>query len=401
MLSDKSSADNNNNNTDNNDIPIAQLATITPPQPQPTRKTDRYGFFLSSSNNNNTNKKQLILKDASRARKWLEMGILSPTLPDMNSGSFIQQIMQNNNNNIFPRIITTTSKNILHPKFISRIEKGIPNQIRGIAWKYLTTLAMIETRTPITTTMMTINSRPAAVQVNQPSLPPSDVAQTIENDVSRTFPSHVYFTTHIGRDSLRDILIRYALEDVEIGYCQGMSFLAGVLLMMMPEKSAYEVFTRLMSCPKYNFRELFRLGMHGLHLRNYQFEQAFPLVSKKLARHFKLLDINAGMFVTQWALCLFSYSFHFDFVLRAWDLFLFYGWPIFFGLTLAILKWDERLLLHCRLEDVFNRFKQYQMVNIVDVDRVIILGKSIARRITNQYQLEVWKKQWITNGSIL
>ena len=51
--------------------------------------------------------------------------------------------------------------------------------------------------------------------------------------VGRTFPSHPYFSTQLGPGqlSLFNLLKAYSLLDDEVGYCQGLSFIAGILLM--------------------------------------------------------------------------------------------------------------------------------------------------------------------------
>ena len=49
----------------------------------------------------------------------------------------------------------------------------------------------------------------------------------------RTFPGHPYFATQLGSGqlSLFNLLKAYSLLDKEVGYCQGLSFVAGILLM--------------------------------------------------------------------------------------------------------------------------------------------------------------------------
>ena len=48
----------------------------------------------------------------------------------------------------------------------------------------------------------------------------------------RTFPSYPYFSqaTKVGQESLERLLHAYAVKDCEVGYCQGLSFVAGVIL---------------------------------------------------------------------------------------------------------------------------------------------------------------------------
>ena len=49
----------------------------------------------------------------------------------------------------------------------------------------------------------------------------------------RTFPGHPYFSRALGAGqlSLFNLLKAYSLIDTEVGYCQGLSFVAGILLM--------------------------------------------------------------------------------------------------------------------------------------------------------------------------
>lgn len=50
-------------------------------------------------------------------------------------------------------------------------------------------------------------------------------------DIDRTFPSDEMFRDAVGKECLMNVLKAYALFDPEVGYCQGMAFLVGVLLM--------------------------------------------------------------------------------------------------------------------------------------------------------------------------
>jgi hypothetical protein len=49
----------------------------------------------------------------------------------------------------------------------------------------------------------------------------------------RTFPNHTYFSSPLGPGQLAlfNLLKAYSLLDPEVGYCQGLSFVAGVLLL--------------------------------------------------------------------------------------------------------------------------------------------------------------------------
>lgn len=64
----------------------------------------------------------------------------------------------------------------------------------------------------------------------------------IQRDINRTFPAHDYFKEAggLGQDSLYRISKAYAVYDSEVGYCQGLSFLAATLLLHVSECKMHE-----------------------------------------------------------------------------------------------------------------------------------------------------------------
>lgn len=54
----------------------------------------------------------------------------------------------------------------------------------------------------------------------------------------RTFPQHPYFQRQLGAGqlSLFNVLKAYSLRDEQVGYCQGLGFVAGILLMHVSVK---------------------------------------------------------------------------------------------------------------------------------------------------------------------
>lgn len=55
----------------------------------------------------------------------------------------------------------------------------------------------------------------------------------IQRDIARTFPAHDHFREvgGFGQDSLLRLARAYAVHDSEVGYCQGLSFVAATLLL--------------------------------------------------------------------------------------------------------------------------------------------------------------------------
>jgi hypothetical protein len=56
----------------------------------------------------------------------------------------------------------------------------------------------------------------------------------------RTFPEHAYFQpSGQGEASLRRVLQAFALHNNDIGYCQSLNFLAGMMLIFMQEVDVF------------------------------------------------------------------------------------------------------------------------------------------------------------------
>ncbi len=53
---------------------------------------------------------------------------------------------------------------------------------------------------------------------------------TIHRDVERTFLAHSYFREQSTKTALYNICKAYSIYDVDVGYCQGLSFVAAMLL---------------------------------------------------------------------------------------------------------------------------------------------------------------------------
>jgi hypothetical protein len=62
----------------------------------------------------------------------------------------------------------------------------------------------------------------------------------IHRDLARTFPSHQYFKDRggAGQEGLFNVVKAYSLYDSEVGYCQGLAFVVGPLLLNVHKRIA-------------------------------------------------------------------------------------------------------------------------------------------------------------------
>uniref|UniRef100_A0A3Q2D2S4 RAB GTPase activating protein 1 like n=1 Tax=Cyprinodon variegatus TaxID=28743 RepID=A0A3Q2D2S4_CYPVA len=144
----------------------------------------------------------------------------------------------------------------------------------------------------------------------------------ITRDIHRTFPAHDYFkeSDGDGQDSLYKICKAYSVYDEEIGYCQGQSFLAAVLLLHMPEEQAFCVLVKIMY--DYGLRTLYKNNFEDLHCKFYQLEKLMQEQLPDLWAHFQELNLEAHMYASQWFLTLFTAKFPLCMVFHITDLLL-------------------------------------------------------------------------------
>ncbi|KAJ1566646.1 GTPase-activating protein, partial [Cladochytrium tenue] len=184
----------------------------------------------------------------------------------------------------------------------------------------------------------------------------------IVRDLARTFPKHEHFAEvgGPGQESLYNVIKAYSLFDPEVGYCQGLAFIAGPLLLnlealQMPDEEAFCVLVKLMK--GYNFRELFTKSMSGLQLRLYQFDRLLEETLPAVAKHLESQDIKSTMYASQWFMTLFAYRFPLDIVFRIMDIVLAEGLEAIFRFSFALLRRNQEVIQTLEFEALLEFLK--------------------------------------------
>ncbi|KAK9806629.1 hypothetical protein WJX73_002174 [Symbiochloris irregularis] len=160
-------------------------------------------------------------------------------------------------------------------------------------------------------------ARPASAGAgSQTSQGAQDWQQQIEKDLHRTFPGHPVMDK-TGRSALRRILLAYSLHNPDVGYCQGMNFVAGALLLFMAEEDAFWCLAIIAEdlLPGY-----FALIMVAPQVDQLVFKQLVDVQFPTLAVHLEAHMVNVASVSTQWFLCLFVNSLPLETCLRVWDM---------------------------------------------------------------------------------
>ncbi|KAI8058675.1 rab-GTPase-TBC domain-containing protein [Gilbertella persicaria] len=211
-----------------------------------------------------------------------------------------------------------------------KLRSGIPSKVRGLMWQAMSKSASLHLETVY---KQLCNEK-------------SPHERVIQRDLSRTFPRIDMFKKENGQGqiSMKRILEAYSLYDTEVGYCQGLAFLVGPLLMNMPEEQSFCVFVRLMET--YEMRSMFTLNMEGLQVRLYQFSSLLKEILPDLTNHLDLLGVHPAMYASQWFLTLFAYAFPVPLVSRIYDIIFAEGAAeTIMRVSIAILKRSQDTIL--------------------------------------------------------
>lgn len=185
----------------------------------------------------------------------------------------------------------------------------------------------------------------------------------IRKDLSRTFPEQDYFRDGkgVGQENLFNVVKAYSLYDEECGYCQGMQFIVGPLLLNMPDEEAFSTLVRLMK--SYGLRGHFEPNMPALQLRLFQFDRLLEDILPLLHRHLVRQGVKTSMYASQWFMTLFSYRFPLEFVYRILDSVFAEGIEAIFRFAVALMRRSEDALLELTFEDILEYLKGPQLLD--------------------------------------
>jgi len=228
---------------------------------------------------------------------------------------------------------------------------GIPRSKRGEAWQLMAKMSKAKA--------------PSADKFPSLTMPYSNLKAQLTShqhailiDLGRTFPSHPYFSGALGPGQLGlfNMLKAYSLLDPEVGYCQGLPFSCGLLLMHLDEEPAFRLLSHLMLTE--GLREMFHPEMGGLQVAMYQLTRLLAETHPSLYRQLDQLEVDPSLYATPWFLTLFAAHFPLGFVARVFDLLFFEGADAIIKVSICLLVECEEELLACEnLEELMNVLK--------------------------------------------
>ncbi|XP_061848431.1 TBC1 domain family member 1 isoform X7 [Colius striatus] len=269
-------------------------------------------------------------------------------------------------------------------KIHSAVGQGVPRHHRGEIWKFLAEQYHLKHQ-------FLSKQPPKDMPYKELLKQLTSQQHAILIDLGRTFPTHPYFSAQLGTGqlSLFNILKAYSLLDREVGYCQGLSFVAGVLLLHMSEEDAFEMLKFLMF--DMGLRKQYRPDMTILQIQMYQLSRLLHDYHRDLYNHLEEHEIGPSLYAAPWFLTMFASQFPLGFVARVFDMLFLQGSEAIFKVALSLLGSHKPLILqHEHLETIVDFIKNtLPNLGLVQMEKTIsqVFEMDIAKQL-QAYEVE-------------
>ncbi|KAL8905467.1 MAG: hypothetical protein Q9207_002620 [Kuettlingeria erythrocarpa] len=237
----------------------------------------------------------------------------------------------------------------------NKIRNGVPPPLRGVVW----------------TSIAGARDQLLEDEYDRLCTETSPYENLIGKDIGRSFPNVEMFKDPAGEGQkmLAKVLGSFSIYDQKIGYCQGLGFVVGPLLMHMADKDAFCVLVRydehldtqwtslivgrLME--HYDLRSCFLPDLSGLHLRIYQFQELLKRHLPTLTVHLETLQVEP-LYVSQWFLSFFAVTCPLPMLLRIYDVILTEGASeTLMRVALSLMRRNDKKIKACtEFEDVMH-----------------------------------------------
>ncbi len=269
------------------------------------------------------------------------------------------------------------------------VRKGIPGDRRAGAWMALSGAESMRRNAPEEYREMSFNRI-----VNK------STADQIETDLNRTFPNNVFFSSDDPSNmqkSLFNVLVAFANRNPDVGYCQGLNYVAGLLLIVTRDEEMSYFLLRALAekiLPDY-----YEPTIRGLRADVRVFAE---LVRQKCADVYakvEALRMPWELICSKWLVCLYTDVLPVETVLRVWDCLFHEGSKILLRVAVALVMRNRKRI--CEAEDfteLVARFREFDAVNCHDFINSVFetsghMSNKAISRLRLKFEAEIHKEQ--------
>ena len=191
----------------------------------------------------------------------------------------------------------------------------------------------------------------------------------IGRDMHRTFNTEK-FKKGNGKQMLENILISLGFVRPEIGYCQGMNFIAGALINLIDdEEKCFWIFLTFIDNIQLNL--LYLKNMPDFLIRVYQLKNFIEFYFPKLYNHLRRTQINIDLFFSKWLLTIFANYFPFDILYKIWDVFIIDKWKALFKFCMIIIFFMKEDMMKMDLNQFCQYFRSNDLLTSLSFEQMI------------------------------
>ena len=259
----------------------------------------------------------------------------------------------------------------------SRTRKGIPDSLRGYVWQ----LFADKDKYYVKDLYQNLENEPIK----------EDLETVIIKDLDRTFPLCQFFREKYGNGQrkLYKVLLSYSKYNKNVGYVQGMGFLAAVFLIYMDEESSFYMLHSLMK--KYKLEGLYYDNFPDLKKKCFVLLNMQKKYINKLYNIFQRDGIVPTMYASSWFISLFARTVDFNIAVRILDCFFLEGFKVIYRISLALLKLSENAFCSAKKGETLPLlYKVQENINVEELFKVAF-GFHISRNYIKECEIEYEK----------
>ncbi|KAL7305969.1 hypothetical protein TKK_0001440 [Trichogramma kaykai] len=237
-------------------------------------------------------------------------------------------------------------------KLRRRIYKGIPDRFRGQVWVLLLGIHKLKSENIGKYEEMLRLARQWSTEIRQ-----------IDADVARQYRDHINYRERysLKQRSMFYVLAAYSMYNMEVGYCQGMSVLAGLLLLYMDEEEAFWGLSVLLTDKKYSMHGFYVDGFPKLNRYMEHHDKIMQRFLPKLKKRLDKCGCDSILYALKWFFVVFQERTPVSLGLRIWDIFLLDGDRVLPAIAYTIMKLHKRQLLTMDSLDEFCNYLQIKL----------------------------------------
>ena len=176
----------------------------------------------------------------------------------------------------------------------------------------------------------------------------------IKKDLTRTLPGNISFEYgNSNYNKLYHILSAYCNYNKNIGYVQGMNFLAAhCLYIFKSEVESFEFLDAIIR--KFNLEKLFGVQAEELNTKLYNISQELKKYTPNVNEYLHNINLNYDYFTCNWMITLFSNSMNVKYLFYVWDCMIIFGWKFFNCFVISVFEMNQNKILNTEISEMTN-----------------------------------------------